>query len=140
MRSTAVTLPQMKYFTHAAGTDDPIAGSALFSRQEQSVGKNVNEPLHSFVIGNTQMAVSVHDPFDHEISMEVEEDHGHGKRRVQPAPAGLFPDCVHNRSKQTTELSGHILKGRNEMPVSEFNNIDVHQQPVLCVVIHHGAH
>jgi len=86
------------------------------------------------------MVVAMHEPLDDKIGMKVKIDHRHHQRRIMPAPAWLPFHFAHGGTQKTAELFWNMVEHGQEMLVLELDHVNVHQQPILGVVIDHGAH
>src|SRR6266404_7149394 len=102
--------------------------------------QDIDESLDRLFIGNAQMPAAMHQPFNDEICMEIKVNNRHYQRWIVSAPARLLLHRRHGWSHQTPELFRHIVECGQEMAVSELDYVDVHQQPVLGVVVDYGPH
>src|ERR1044071_3252248 len=109
-------------------------------RAPQTVEEQIDESLHDFVITDTQVTVAVHQPLDGEVSAQVEKENRKRQPGIVSTPAWLLLYALHVVAEHVPELLGNVMEDRGEMPVLEFDDVDIDQQPVRRIVVYNRAH
>src|SRR6266436_1405582 len=123
----------------STGRSSFICGASIsLRRPQESPRVNVRQSRNHLLVADAEMHVPAKELFHDEI---VEELHVGGRetyRGIDALVQGFLAlQVVKSKRKPASQFLRDVLKHLAKVPIFKFENVDIHQQPKIVMVIYH---